>query len=227
MDGKEEKGTGRKYGTQEEVRNLQTLHAYDASSEVCLFSKPIDSKTNGIPVAQELLKSMNLKGCIVTFDALHTQKDTVSIICDAGGDYVGGLKGNQSGLLADAELVFSSECIENLKKSELHYLKQVEKSHGQLETRQYYMTEAAFGSSRKSDWEKLKTFILLVKTTVDLTTQKNVRRPDTTFPVFQTLIFAPRQYAGTGLWKTNCTGILTTAFQKTIIQPWIRRPSQT
>lgn len=110
VDGKEEKGTGRKYGTQEEIRNLQTLHVYDAS-EVCLFSKPIDSKTIEIPVAQELLQSMNLKGCIVTFDALHTQKDTVSIICDAGGDYVGGLKGNQSGLLADAELVFSNECM--------------------------------------------------------------------------------------------------------------------
>lgn len=78
---------------------------------------------------------MNLKGCIVTFDALHTQKDTVSIICGAGGDYVGGLKGNQSGLLADAKLAFNNECIENLKKSGLHYLKQIEKSHGQLETR--------------------------------------------------------------------------------------------
>lgn len=175
VDGKEEKGTGRKYGTQEEIRNLQTLHIYDASSEVCLFSKPIDSKTNEIPVAQELLQSMDLKGCIVTFDALHTQKDTVSIICDAGGDYVGGLKGNQSGLLTDAELAFSKECIENPKKSGLHYLKQVEKSHGQLETRQYYLTEAVFGSSKKSDWKKLKTFILLVKTTVNTTTQKECK----------------------------------------------------
>ena len=175
VDGKEEKGTGRKYGTPEEVRNLQTLHVYDASSEVCLFSKPIDSKTNEIPVAQELLQSMNLKGCIVTFDALHTQKDTISIICDAGGDYVGGLKGNQSSLLADVELTFGKEYMSKLEKSASHYLKQVEKSHGKVETRQYYMTEAAFGSSKNSDWKKLKTFILLIKTTVDMTTQKECK----------------------------------------------------
>ena len=37
------------------------------------------------------------------------------------------------------------------------------------------MTEEAFGSSRKSDWKKLKTFILLVKTAVDTTTQKEYK----------------------------------------------------
>lgn len=172
VDGKEEKGTGRKYGTSQEVRNLQTLHVYDASTDVCIFSKPIDSKTNEIPVAQDILRSMNLKGCIVTFDALHTQKETVSIICNSGGDYVCGLKGNQPGLLADVELVFSEECLKTLKKSDAHYLKQVEKSHGQIETRQYYMAQAAFGASKKSDWQKLRSFILLVKTTFNTITQE-------------------------------------------------------
>ena len=32
VDGKEERGTGRKYGTAEEIRNLQPLHIYDASA---------------------------------------------------------------------------------------------------------------------------------------------------------------------------------------------------
>ena len=36
LDGKEQKGTGRKYGTDEKVRNLQTLHCYDASNGICL-----------------------------------------------------------------------------------------------------------------------------------------------------------------------------------------------
>ena len=172
VDGKEEKGTGRKYGTSEEVRNLQTLHVYDASSDICIFSRPIDSKTNEIPVAQDILKSMNLQGCIVTFDALHTQRDTVSIICSSGGDYVGGLKGNQSGLLADAEISFRDGRLDTLQKSKAHYLKQVEKAHGQIETRQYYLTEAAFGSSQESDWTKLRSFVLLIKTTRNTITRE-------------------------------------------------------
>lgn len=73
IDGKEQRGTGRKYNYDEKIRNLQTLHVYDASNEICLISKAIAGKTNEIPVAQEALKSMNLKGSIVTFDALHTQ----------------------------------------------------------------------------------------------------------------------------------------------------------
>lgn len=62
VDGKEEKGTGRKYGTAEVVRNLQTLHVYDATHSVCLFSQPIDSKTNEIPDAREIAS---------TFSSIH------------------------------------------------------------------------------------------------------------------------------------------------------------
>jgi hypothetical protein len=61
VDGKEENGTGRKYGTDEEIRNLQTLHVFDASSEICLFSRSIDKKTNEIPVAQGVLKTLQLR----------------------------------------------------------------------------------------------------------------------------------------------------------------------
>lgn len=70
IDGKEEKGTGRKYGTKEEIRNLQTLHVYDASYGICLYSEIINEKTNEIPVAQRILDAMELKDAIVTFDAL-------------------------------------------------------------------------------------------------------------------------------------------------------------
>ncbi len=41
VDGKEQKGTGRKYDTDEKIRNLQTLHVYDASNDICLYSQPI------------------------------------------------------------------------------------------------------------------------------------------------------------------------------------------
>ena len=94
VDGKEAKGTGRKYGTNEKIRNLQTLHVYDTSYGICLFSELINKKTNEIPVAQGILKSMELKDAIVTFDSLNTQKETIRIIINQNGSYVGALKGN-------------------------------------------------------------------------------------------------------------------------------------
>ena len=109
VDGKEQKGTGRNYNSDSKIRNLQTLHIYDASNELCLYSEAISEKTNEIPVAQKALESMDLKECIVTFDALHTQKDTIAIIRERKGEYVGGLKGNQSGLLEEAVSYFNEK----------------------------------------------------------------------------------------------------------------------
>ncbi len=64
IDGKEQKGTGRKYGTSEKISNLQTLHCYDITNGICIYSEPIEAKTNEIPVAQTLLSKMELKNTV-------------------------------------------------------------------------------------------------------------------------------------------------------------------
>ena len=81
-DGKEATGTGRKYqeSSRAKVSNINTLHIYDSSNQICLFSEIIDDKTNEIPVAQEILQTISLKNTICTFDALHMQRKTLEII---------------------------------------------------------------------------------------------------------------------------------------------------
>lgn len=167
MDGKEEKGTGRKYGTAEAVRNLQTLHVYDATNSICLSSCPIDTKTNENPVAQDILKKLDLKHSIVTFDALHTQKETISIISGRKGDYVGGLKGNQSGLLEAVSSIFTDVKKEQIKKKGNDFYETSEKSHSQIETRRFYRVPASCG---KEEWTKLKSFVCYEKYTCNIIT---------------------------------------------------------
>lgn len=169
VDGKEQRGTGRKYGTDEAVRNLQTLHVYDATHSICLYSCPIDAKTNEIPVAQKALCGLNLKGCIVTFDALHTQTDTIKIIAGQKGDYVGGLKGNQSGLLEAAISRFAVEKKAFIAEKGTDYYETTEKSHNQVERRRYYRLPANCG---KDEWEKLKSFVCCEKHTQDIVSGK-------------------------------------------------------
>lgn len=171
VDGKEETGTGRKYGTSETVRNLQTLHVYDATNSICLYSEPIDAKTNEIPVAQKLLKFMDLKGAIVTFDAMHTQKETIRIIADQKGDYVGGLKGNQGGLLEAVTSIFTGKTMESIKAKGDNYYETIEKAHNQVERRSFYLATAKCG---KGEWEKLKSFILYEKYTYDVVSKKEM-----------------------------------------------------
>ena len=174
VDGKEQKGTGRLYNTDAKIRNLQTLHVYDASNEICLFSRPIAEKTNEIPVAQELLSSMNLKDCIVTFDAMHTQKDTISIIRNQKGDYVGGLKGNQTGLLEEAAGYFEEQDLLSHYKKKGDYIKKTEKAHNRIETREFYLIRP-IKSKIVKEWKGLKAFICCVKTSASKTNPDDIK----------------------------------------------------
>jgi len=172
IDGKEQRGSGRKYDTQEKVANLQTLHCYDISNALCLYSVPINEKTNEIPVAQSLLKNMQLKNCVVTFDAMNTQKETIRIIHDSKGDYVGGLKGNQQTFYKEVVLLFSDEEMKKICKKGKLFRSYTEKAHNRLEKRSYYMTTDIKWFTDLALWANLKSFICYELETEDLVTGK-------------------------------------------------------
>ena len=170
IDGKEENGTGRKYCASKgaKVRNTQTLHIYDATNQVCIASEPIDKKTNEIPTAQRILKTMELKQTLCTFDALHMQRETLKIIREKHGHYVGGLKGNQQGLLEEAISCFSDEVCQRHKKSQKKeqpiYMKSVCHAHGQTETREYFLVSSPENKERDEKWDTIKCYVLCIKT---------------------------------------------------------------
>lgn len=101
FDGKEVRGSGRKETTQNPQKNFNFVNAYDNGKALCLDSVPVDSKTNEIPVVQQLLETLNLKKNVITFDALHTQRDTCSYIHQKKGFYVAPVKENQKLLLEE------------------------------------------------------------------------------------------------------------------------------
>jgi len=172
VDGKEQKGTGRKYGTDEQLKNLQTLHVYDASNGICLCSKLIDSKTNEIPTAQEILKEMQLKDAIISFDAMHTQKKTIQIIVQSKGDYIGALKGNHEIFENEVKDYFSEERKKKIREKGVNYYKTLDKAHNQVEIRCFYYTSYINWFEDRKDWEKLKGFICYEKSIYDTVTGK-------------------------------------------------------
>ncbi len=163
VDGKESRGSKRKTGEQGEVRALQTLNVYSGDYGICLAQQFIKEKTNEIPAAQELLKMMDLKGMIVTADAMNCQKDTVAVIAGSKGDYVLGLKGNQPLFYQEVKDFFDEAERENLRKEGNCYKKTVEKEHGGTAVREYYITEDTGWYSEKGEWKLLKSFGLVHK----------------------------------------------------------------
>jgi predicted transposase YbfD/YdcC len=97
-------------------------------------------KTNEIPTAQDLFIQMQLRGCIVAFDAMNTQKNTVSAITKSKGDYVGGLKGNQHTFYDEVVLFFTDDTLESIRKRKNGFRSYTEKAHNRIEKRSYYMT---------------------------------------------------------------------------------------
>jgi len=172
LDGKEQRGSGRKYNTPEKIANLQTLHCYDISNALCLYSVPIDKKTNEIPVAQDLLGKMQLKNCVVTFDALNTQKTTIKVIHEGNGDYVGGLKRNQQTFYGEVVLFFSDDELDSIRRKNKFYRSYTEKSHNRIESRSYYMTTDIKWFADLAWWPGLKSFVCYDLETENLVTGK-------------------------------------------------------
>ena len=92
MDGKVSKGSSRNKENTEEIKPVNTMSIYSHNYGVSLIQDYIEDKSNEIPMGPELIKKLNLTNCILTANALNTQKETVTAIKKAHGDYVLALK---------------------------------------------------------------------------------------------------------------------------------------
>jgi predicted transposase YbfD/YdcC len=74
--------------------------AFDHDAGTVLGQVQVPAKSNEIPAVRTLLASLELAGCVVTVDAMHTQHGSATAITRAGGDYVFTVKANQRSLFA-------------------------------------------------------------------------------------------------------------------------------
>ncbi len=81
------------------------IHLFSALSHRSALTRGqirIADKTNEIPEIKRLLEPLDLKGALVTADALHTQTQTARhLVEDKGADYLFCVKGNQPSLLEE------------------------------------------------------------------------------------------------------------------------------
>ena len=146
----------------------QRLHVYDAQYGICLVSRQIEKKSNEIPVAQEVLQALDLRGVLVTFDAMHTQKKTIDIIARGKGYFLGGLKGNQKLLAEEAQVFFDQQYVTKAVKDPVLCFSSWEKAHNCLETRQFLIARVDHvPGSVFSDWNHINSVVQYTKTITD------------------------------------------------------------
>jgi predicted transposase YbfD/YdcC len=146
-------------------RALHVVSAWANENQLVLGQLAVNEKSNEITAIPKLLNLLYIKGCIVTIDAMGTQKEIVSTIIQGSGNYVLQVKDNQKTLREDISYYLEQEVISQPKK-ELKALGQwaqtKEKGHGRIETRTCYITEDIEWLSVKDDWEQLSGIGMII-----------------------------------------------------------------
>lgn len=134
LDGKTLRGTIRAWTT----HGQHLLAAYWPAEGWVLLQVEVDQKENEIAAAPRVLKCLDLRGKIITGDAIFAQRDLSLQIVQAGGDYVWAVKDNQSTLRQDIELLFQPErTVKGFSQgtTDFRTAETTEKGHGRLEQR--------------------------------------------------------------------------------------------
>lgn len=126
------------------TRGLHLLAAYWPEAGLVLAQVEVDPTTNEIGAAPLVLKSLDLKGKIITGDAIFAQRDLSLLIGQAGGDFVWTVKDNQPQLRADIEKLFvpDASLVKGFSSgpTDERRAQLVNKGHGRLETRTLTVT---------------------------------------------------------------------------------------
>ena len=125
----------------------------------------VDDKSNEITAIPDLLELLDIEGAIITIDAIGTQEDIVNKIVDKKGHYVLPVKDNQKELRKQIKSQFES--YNNLYGNpEIIQDKTIEKDHGRIEEREYFLS---YNISKIKDKEKWKTVKAIAYTKVSRT----------------------------------------------------------
>jgi predicted transposase YbfD/YdcC len=144
------------------------VSAWAEDNALVLGQLKVDDKSNEITAVPQLLRALELSGCIVTLDAMGCQKDIAREIKESDAEYVLALKGNHETVhrevqefldtaIAESKSWKPPGAIPNPIAEKLASQKTVEKDHGRIETREYYQSANLDWFADLAKWEGLQT----------------------------------------------------------------------
>lgn len=148
FDGKTHRRTG-----DENASPLHMLNAWSVGNRLVLGQLAVEEKSNEITAMPQLMDILDLKGCVVTADALNCQKTVAAKAVEKKADYVLALKGNQKTMHAEI-----SKFMDDFIEKNTPGFESVEKSRGRLEQRKYWQTTDINWFVDKDEWKGLASF---------------------------------------------------------------------
>jgi len=138
------------------------VSAWATANHLVLGQVKVNEKSNEITAIPELLRALDVSGCIITTDAMGCQKEIASLIVEEEADYVLALKENHGQLYEDVKLLFDDLAASQYSAYSHDMERTVNKGHGRLETRWCWaisdplIVQALRGTK---DWKKLRSVV--------------------------------------------------------------------
>ncbi len=137
------------------------VSAWASDNGLVLGQVKVDEKSNETTAVPELLRALELKGCIVTVDAMGCPKKIARQVVEAGADYALALKGNHEVVHDEVK-----RCMDELTERQrlapesvpgLCFEETVEKDHGRIETRRFWQSCDVGWFAHRGKWEGLRS----------------------------------------------------------------------
>jgi predicted transposase YbfD/YdcC len=142
---------------------LHVVTAWCVEDQLVLAQQAVGEKSNEIPTVPAILKTLDLKGAVVTADALNCQRKTVQTILEGGADYVLGVKENQPTLYKQVSAVLDEALLDKFKGVQHSKACSYERGHGREEKRTVYASsELVQYVAERSQWPGLKSITMVV-----------------------------------------------------------------
>jgi predicted transposase YbfD/YdcC len=145
IDGKTLRGSRGREGP------VHLLSAFASQARWVLAQCAVEGKSNEIKAIPKLLEMLDLEGATVTVDAIGCQKAIAEQVIEQRADYVLALKDNHPQLHEDVRLWLDTQA----QAGQLSPMETIEKDHGRLEIRHYFLSNQIEWLPERSDWRGL------------------------------------------------------------------------
>ncbi len=145
---------------------LHIVSAWATQCHLTLGQVTVEDKSNEITAIPRLLELLDLKGALVTIDAMGCQKEIARKVVAGGGDYVLAVKDNQPRLLEDIQAVIGQALESDGAGFRHDWYETVERRHGRDETRTYLILTEPEGIRDQELWVGLKVVGMCTRTRV-------------------------------------------------------------
>jgi predicted transposase YbfD/YdcC len=136
---------------------VELVSAWAQTNRLTLGQVKVAADSNEITAVPELLRLFDISGCIVTVDALNTQKENAQQIRAPEADYVLALKDNHPTLPKEVADFLEAAQQGRTLNDQISQHQTVDGEHGRIETRQYWQVEALPHLHEYDQWPDLRS----------------------------------------------------------------------